>query len=525
MLFLPLIVLVAVVIVIVVVATQRHDGPPGRPDVGPDDEFGLRLTDWVDAGLLTRATADAIAAHERARIGRPRPAAPARQRAVGQPRNGTPLPAGAPPRRSLSQAASRRVPLVAEALGYLGGTLAIVGVVLLVARYWTDLATPARLAVCGAGAVGLFAAGALTREASDPAFARLRWFTWLGSTAALGLFVGVALHDGFGVGREPRFIAAAVGAGALYAAVLWGRKDRPVQQLTALGAAVVAAGVAVGEFASAGPAGLAVWAIGAAYLAAWFARWTPQPLLTGAVGAAAVVVGALVSTSSWPSFGLPFALATAAALTAMMLVPGLVDSRPDRLVIGIIGGVALLQSVPSTIGYFGREGGAATGLVTWTVGAVLLALGSRRLVRLPLAAELVGGAAIIGGGALTAAQWPGFGPVFGIVTALGLIAVGMLPGRVLLSVLGSVGLLINVPWAIAHFFPGEDRAPLLILVSGALILGVAVLLARLSPRLRQEIGGKPAVELDVREPDAPPATPLAPPATPDNAAGQTPSRR
>jgi hypothetical protein len=55
-------------------------------------------------------------------------------------------------------------------------------------------------------------------------------------------------------------------------------------------------------------------------------------------------------------------------------------------------------------------------------------------------------------------------------------------------VLGSVGLLINVPWAISWFFPGEGRAPLLIMVSGGLIIAVAILLTRMGDRFRRDLG-------------------------------------
>jgi hypothetical protein len=102
--------------------------------------------------------------------------------------------------------------------------------------------------------------------------------------------------------------------------------------------------------------------------------------------------------------------------------------------------------------------------------------------------EALGGLALLGGAALTGMQWPGFAPLFGLATALGLVALGMLPGQVLLSVFGSLGLLINVPWAIGWYFPGEGRAPLLILVSGVLVLAVAVLLARMGGRFRRELG-------------------------------------
>ncbi|MGZ4532985.1 MAG: hypothetical protein ACXVXP_11620 [Mycobacteriaceae bacterium] len=39
-------------------------------------------------------------------------------------------------------------------------------------------------------------------------------------------------------------------------------------------------------------------------------------------------------------------------------------------------------------------------------------------------------------------------------------------------------MLVNVPWIIVWFFPEEGRVPLLTLISGALILAIALLLAR-----------------------------------------------
>jgi hypothetical protein len=116
-----------------------------------------------------------------------------------------------------------------------------------------------------------------------------------------------------------------------------------------------------------------------------------------------------------------------------------------------------------------------------------MALGAHRLLRAPIATETIGGLGLIGGAALTGTQWPSFAPLFGLATAVVLLVIGMMPGRVLYSLLGSLGLLVNVPWAIGRFFPGEGRAPLLILVSGALIIAVAVLLARQGGRMRTEL--------------------------------------
>lgn len=417
------------------------------------------MADWVAAGLIEPTTAEAIGRFERARVvDAPTPELPP------QLRNG-------------------RVPAVAEAVGYVGGTLALAGVVLLVQRSWTDLSTAARLALTGGATLGLFVAGVLSPERSEKTFARLRWFAWLLSTAAAALFAAIAAYDGFGA-SAPWHVGAGAWATTVVAGALWAGRDRPLQQLSALGGAAVAAGVTVGELFSAGAAGVAVWLVGALLVGAWWRRVTSLPLLTELCGALATIIGAQLSTTTWPAFGLVLTLLSALALCGAAVVPGLVAERGEQTLLTAVGAAGLALAVPSVLTYFGRDAGVATGGMTWLAGGALLALGSKRLVRLPLLIEVLGGAGMLGGAALTATQVGGLGPVLGVVTGAALIGLGMVGGRVLHSAVGSIGLLINVPWAIAHFFPGEGRAPLLVLVSGALILGVAVLLARQTSRAR-----------------------------------------
>jgi hypothetical protein len=150
--------------------------------------------------------------------------------------------------------------------------------------------------------------------------------------------------------------------------------------------------------------------------------------------------------------------------------------------------LALLQAAPSALGWFSADAAGVTGVTTWTVGGLLVLFGARGHTRLPLQTELLGGAGVLGGAALTWSQWHGAAPLLGIATAIALVGFGTLPGHVLLSILGSVGLLVNVPWAIGWFFPGEGRAPLLIMVTGALIIAVAVLLTRMGGRLKHDLG-------------------------------------
>lgn len=475
--FVGLILLVGVIVAVVVAAARSHD-PRGHgaigsatPPGGSDLEALLRR--WVEAGLLSEEQPAAIVEYERSHLAAP--GAPA-----------TVVSGPAPP------SAGRRIPVVAEALGYIGGLLAVIGVGLIVSQYWPDASMATRLALSGLGAAGLLGAGALVREDEDPAFARLRGFLWLGSTALAALFAGVVAVDGFDVGSGQVAVLVLV-CGATVAVVgglLWMGRERPLQQLACLGGAVAAVGGLVAELASVGTVGLALWAVGALYLVLGLWRRTSLPLLTEAVGAIVVVIGASTTVGEWTAFGLAFQVLTALGLVGIAVVRGIPSERADQLLVGVIGGVALVQAVPSAIGYFaGEEGlGLATGLVVWAAGAALVLIGSRGLVRVPVAAEALGGAALIGGAALTGADHEQFAPLFGIVTAIGLIALGMLPGQVLLSLFGSVGLLVNVPWAIGVFFPGEAQAPVLLVVVGALILMVAVLLTRMRGRFRDELG-------------------------------------
>lgn len=469
--------LVAVLVLVVVVAAVRAARTPAvpHPSSGVDSTGGHegpgRLADdlgrWVALGLLSGRQADAILAHEQ--------------------RSPAPLTRASPERTSRP---ARGGPAIAEALGYLGGILAGTGLLLLVANYWSDLATAGRLALTGAGAVGLLVAGALVREGATPALSRLRWFLWLTATAMTAVWMRVLVVDGFGTHAAKTVVAACAGAVALESGMLWWRRDRPLQLLTCLGGTSVFAGAAAAELTTGGwvaGAGLAVWMVGAAYLGLGLRRMLSPAILPETVGALSVVVGGVIVASDWQGAGLALLVTTALGLLGLATVPGVALERAGQLTLGIVGGIALLQATPSAIGYFSHAAAAATGFVVFAIGTALIVVGERHLVRLAVAVNAIGCIVVIGGAALTGIQWHGFAPVFGIVTALGLVVLGIRPGQVLLSLFGSVGLLINVPWAILHFFPGEGRAPLLVLVCGVLILAIAVLLSLRTGRFDHDV--------------------------------------
>jgi hypothetical protein len=361
------------------------------------------------------------------------------------------------------------------------------------------MATPARLAIAGGGAVAFVVAGALVHEQADAALARTRWFLWLLSTAATVLFAGIAVADGYGTEAPETIALGCAAAGAVQSAALWQWRTRPVQQLTTIVGAVVLGGVLVAQWAGPVPVGLTVWTLGAGLVTVGLRRWMALTTMVEVLGAAAMFVGAVSVVGEAQGVGLLFLVATGGALVAFALVRGLAPRRADQIALGVLGSITLLQGAPPAIVHFAHDAGALTGLVVWLGGVALLVVGDRRLVRFGDAVELDGGLMMIGGAALVGVQWSGVAPIAGIATALGLLGIGMLPGRVLLSVLGSLGLLVNIPWAIGRFFPGEGRAPVLILVSGALILLVAVLMTRLRGRFRRELGsdrdvGSPSVD-------------------------------
>lgn len=477
-------VLLAVLIGGVVFALVRHQGAPPTvgpstsPDPAPESEpfprdaggaLAAQLVRWRDAGLISAEQVAAITTHEEAAAAEARAARPASR----------PIP---PPARP------HRIPVVAEALGYLGGALALAGLGLVLSRFWPDWNTGARFGISAVTAALLAIGGYAVRDQAEPALVRLRAVVWLASTGATGLAAGVLVRDGF---TEPDASRVALGvalAVAIQSGGLWqGRVEGPLQQLTCLAGGAVVLGTLTAQFAPEGPVGLVLVAVGVGVLALNTRRALPNPELVDLVAGPTALVGAILTSNQWTPVGLLLGVAVSLVLLAVATVPGLAHARSDRMVVGGLGGVALLQLAPGAMGYFAEQAGVATGLVAWAVGAVVAAVGARRLVLAPHLAVAVGAVGMLAGAAVTGTQSQAFATTFGIITALGLVAAGMLPGQVLLSVFGSAGLLGFVPWAITWYFPGEGRVPVLVLVSGVLILAVAVLLARLGPRFREDL--------------------------------------
>ena len=197
------------------------------------------------------------------------------------------------------------MPLVAEALGYLGGLLSVIGVIMLVARYWPDLATGWRIGLPVAVAVAGVAGGAVVNEHADDALRRLKWSLWLVGTAGLGAAGGVAMSDAmdpipaYGWANEHRIVFGVASLVTLLSAVLWRGKPRPLQQLTFLGGLAVSVGAAANEWWELSVVGLVVWVSGAAMLLIAHREIGTYPVLTGVVGGFFMVVGSTMMMDRW----------------------------------------------------------------------------------------------------------------------------------------------------------------------------------------------------------------------------------
>lgn len=414
---------------------------------------------WVAAHLLTSEQAAAIRRHEEG------------------------LPAESP----AVPATRRRVPPIAEALGYLGGILAIVGVAVFIGGFWDDLAAGTRVGIT-AGAAAAFAIGGLAVPARrEPALRRLRGFIWTLAAVAAAIAGGVVTHDVFDATSERATVVGGAVAAFIVSAALWAWRTRPAQQFTTLVALIVGVAVATGFFDGERLGGVATPLVGAALVVLGVRRVTPSPPVTFAVGVAGFTWGPMALVEDARGTGLLVTLACGVAALALTQVRALRLTVGERVAAAVIAGLLVLQTAPQAIVHFSDEAGVATGAVMWGAGALLVWIGARRMAGNPVTLEVIGGLLLVGGAAIVGRQSEAGATVFGLLTAVALLALGMLPGRVLLSVFGSLGLLVNVPWAIAHFFPGENRAPLLIAVAGLVLVGVAVVLTRMGGRFRTEL--------------------------------------
>jgi hypothetical protein len=306
------------------------------------DDLHEHLARWVAEGLIDSGQASGIEAAETAH------------------RSGVAAPVVEPVRRG---AFVGRVPLVVEALGYLGGALAVIAGLVAVNQFWPDISVAAQLSFAGTAAAVLGLVGAVVRRPGEPALCRLRAVLWLMSTACVAAFVGVLAAQVWRFGPEAS-TAVAAGTTTGYAVVLWRRASTPLQHLVMFAAAAVTVGSGVAWLgADNWVSGLGVWLLSALWAVAVH-RGYLRPRTTGQVAAAVGLLAGGQLTMEVAA-GHALALGTVAAL----LAAGVAGRRVWLLGLGAVG---VIMVVPETaVRYLPESVGAPLALLA--VGLVLLA--------------------------------------------------------------------------------------------------------------------------------------------------------
>jgi hypothetical protein len=284
------------------VSAKRNDSTDDLVDV---------LQRAVEAGLLRADQAQAVLAAERTRGG------PSRE--------------------------GHRLP-VTEALGYLGGLLALSGAVTLTIQYWREVPTGGRLGLLATVAALTWLVGARIGDGGAPALTRLRAALWFASSAAVAALAGEVAWDVAHAGESAVWLSAGAAA-AVHAGLLWRLRDRPAQHLACLAGVLVAAGGAAGLAGGAGVVGLAVAVTGAAWVVAGFLAVLPPATLALVGGGAAVLAGAGITVDAWADAAPLLGLAAAVAFLAV----GVTTDRTPLTVVGLVGGFGYL---PWTVGHF-----------------------------------------------------------------------------------------------------------------------------------------------------------------------------
>ncbi len=261
------------------------------------------------------------------------------------------------------------MPLVAEALGYLGGALVVAALALVIGRRWEEIGEAGHVGLFGVATAAVFAGGWAVRRSGEPALGRLGSLLWFLSSAGVGGTLGVVVADYVepqGHTATVRSVLAVFAGVTAWSIPLWRVRRWPLQELAVFVGTTGVVMSVVGLDADAGPTafGVAIWGMGAIWvLLAW--RGVVEPVIVGyALGCVSALYGPALIADRWAATAVLLGLATAVALTIVAVVGRI----PALLIAGAIG---LFVYVPANaFYYFGDSLG--TELTLLVVGLLLL---------------------------------------------------------------------------------------------------------------------------------------------------------
>ena len=317
---------------------------------------------WVERGIISPDQAEQI----RDDIGAP-PATPA-----GVPTGTEPWALARPPEPGTPVTAQQVAPLegpstVVEALGYLGGLIAVIALGLIVGNVWESLPVGARIGLGAVVCLVLLGAGAAVPAERTDAAHRLRAVLWAAATLAFSATTALLLAEG--LDRSDDWVPAVVaGATTVFAAALWRLHPTVLQHAVTFAAGLVTVATTVAVFAedTFWPTALAVW-VGGLLWAVLSHFEIIRPRGVGLfLGSAGLVVGSMMLQEQ--SWGSGVALATVAAIVGVAVL----ERRMSLLAVGAAGTLSVLPQAMGT--WFGGMLAPALALLVAGLGLVATAV-------------------------------------------------------------------------------------------------------------------------------------------------------
>jgi hypothetical protein len=334
-----------------------------------DTRLDAKLATWVEHGLLDRAQARAIASFERDTV----PLTPRPPDAVsGAPHEPPPtLGAGV-----TAEHTSRGV--IAEALGYVGASLALGAAGALLVQVWDQLRPGGQVALALVLTLVLAGSAASLRSVTSPALVRLG--ATLASSSVLGAAWTTGLLASEVAGWRSTVVGLTVGVTALLlGALVQARRPSIPAQLVTLGGLLVTATSTL-QLPRLAPdlfwSGLLVWSLGVAWVALARGGWLRPARAGESLGAMVALVAALIAgAEARPVAGSLLVIVTAAVLVSASVLLG----GAHLLVLGALG---LFVGVPRLVfELFGDTLGAPALLLVVGLLLVMLAIGIARAGR------------------------------------------------------------------------------------------------------------------------------------------------
>jgi len=198
-------------------------------------------------------------------------------------------------------------------------------------------------------------------------------------------------------------------------------------------------------------------------------------LWTLSAGGAGAFVGLFVF-EVLDRIGEPVAFAAAATITVVSA--GLWGLR-DRPLQHVSTFIALVVSIGVLIAWIdGVNPAAWIGLAFWVLGMLWAAASWRLIVPPAVIGFPLGVTLTLIGAGVVGVRYDWLGPIIGLATATAWTAIGIGVNEVFALAPGLVGTFVFLPWALGRYFGESLGAPIIVMLSGAVLLAIVAVLWR-----------------------------------------------